>query len=427
MQPGEWQFTTTMTSPMMQQPQVGNVSKCVSKADADDPTSFLGGDNAAGCAITRGARAPGSYNWTIACEKQGVSGDRQGDVRPDPARKRNPHDRRVEGRRPEDRDDQPDQGPLPRPLQGEIVAIIRPLAWGYSSAGRALAWHARGQRFDPAYLHHSRPCSNEFASLQSRSSRGLGHRPFTAVTGVRIPVGTPISVRHERPLSTQSGHSNVADAEDEGVDAVARRGVGRRGRWSTRPRLPGRVPPAGSARRAASLNYVHSGAPWECHAASVRFWPKAVIRRLVSTRPSATPHREPEAGYIGDKPPSGRQFRFGTNDRFRPRADIRGVDFPVSNSSGGGMSRTRRRQFLISAGALLASPFALAQKSVRHPVVGVLWFEPAPTPEQWSNHPLAKRLRSSAGSKERISVVHVSAERQADRLAGLAADCAQES
>ncbi|VXA56592.1 hypothetical protein ACI8B_30062 [Acinetobacter proteolyticus] len=27
----------------------------------------------------------------------------------------------------------------------------------------------------------------------SLSSRGLGHRPFTAVTGVRIPVGTPYS------------------------------------------------------------------------------------------------------------------------------------------------------------------------------------------------------------------------------------------
>ena len=26
---------------------------------------------------------------------------------------------------------------------------------GYSSAGRALEWHSRGQRFDPAYLHHS--------------------------------------------------------------------------------------------------------------------------------------------------------------------------------------------------------------------------------------------------------------------------------
>ena len=28
--------------------------------------------------------------------------------------------------------------------------------WGYSSAGRALEWHSRGQRFDPAYLHHSK-------------------------------------------------------------------------------------------------------------------------------------------------------------------------------------------------------------------------------------------------------------------------------
>ena len=26
--------------------------------------------------------------------------------------------------------------------------------WGYSSAGRALEWHSRGQRFEPAYLHH---------------------------------------------------------------------------------------------------------------------------------------------------------------------------------------------------------------------------------------------------------------------------------
>ena len=26
--------------------------------------------------------------------------------------------------------------------------------WGYSSAGRAPALHAGGQRFDPAYLHH---------------------------------------------------------------------------------------------------------------------------------------------------------------------------------------------------------------------------------------------------------------------------------
>ena len=33
------------------------------------------------------------------------------------------------------------------------VVIVSGWSWGYSSAGRALAWHARGQRFDPAYLH----------------------------------------------------------------------------------------------------------------------------------------------------------------------------------------------------------------------------------------------------------------------------------
>lgn len=74
MQPGEWQFTTTMTSPAMQQPQTGSVSRCLTKAEADDPASFMGGDNAAGCTITRGPSSRGSYSWTIACEKQGVSG-----------------------------------------------------------------------------------------------------------------------------------------------------------------------------------------------------------------------------------------------------------------------------------------------------------------------------------------------------------------
>ena len=44
----------------------------------------------------------------------------------------------------------------------DAIAIIQKLfgtankIWGYSSAGRALEWHSRGQRFDPAYLHHKK-------------------------------------------------------------------------------------------------------------------------------------------------------------------------------------------------------------------------------------------------------------------------------
>src|SRR5450830_2085334 len=76
---------------------------------------------------------------------------------------------------------------------------------GYSSAGRALAWHARGQRFDPAYLHHVEEviavnCS--VGSSRSPSSRGLGHHPFTVSTGVRIPLGTPGFVACRKVVAT---------------------------------------------------------------------------------------------------------------------------------------------------------------------------------------------------------------------------------
>ena len=45
------------------------------------------------------------------------------------------------------------------------------------------------------------PSSTKFLVLKvcvSPSSRGLGHRPFTAVTGVRTPVGTPFSTKAHR-------------------------------------------------------------------------------------------------------------------------------------------------------------------------------------------------------------------------------------
>ena len=32
----------------------------------------------------------------------------------------------------------------------------KPNIWGFSSAGRALAWHARGHRFDPGNLHQKK-------------------------------------------------------------------------------------------------------------------------------------------------------------------------------------------------------------------------------------------------------------------------------
>src|SRR6516165_8442368 len=42
----------------------------------------------------------------------------------------------------------------------------------------------------------------------SPSSRGLGHRPFTAATGVRIPLGTPTKTKCYRLVVKPSG-SNI--------------------------------------------------------------------------------------------------------------------------------------------------------------------------------------------------------------------------
>ena len=39
------------------------------------------------------------------------------------------------------------------PLETQDLSILYLGMWGYSSAGRAPALHAGGQRFDPAWLH----------------------------------------------------------------------------------------------------------------------------------------------------------------------------------------------------------------------------------------------------------------------------------
>ena len=43
---------------------------------------------------------------------------------------------------------------LTRIVLADILTIV-PVR-GYSSAGRALDWQSRGQRFDPAYLHQNK-------------------------------------------------------------------------------------------------------------------------------------------------------------------------------------------------------------------------------------------------------------------------------
>ena len=64
-----------------------------------------------------------------------------------------------------------------------VTAIIRRLLgaanriWGYSSAGRALEWHSRGQRFDPAYLHQKPSKSSDFGGFYYFTAKKCGILP----------------------------------------------------------------------------------------------------------------------------------------------------------------------------------------------------------------------------------------------------------
>jgi len=74
MQPGEWELSSTLSSPMLPKPQSATVTRCVNKEDAADPARLTSGPSTQGCTVTPGAQSAGSFKWAIACPAQGVSG-----------------------------------------------------------------------------------------------------------------------------------------------------------------------------------------------------------------------------------------------------------------------------------------------------------------------------------------------------------------
>ena len=58
---------------------------------------------------------------------------------------------------------------LNHPRKNLILTLFH--TWGYSSAGRALEWHSRGQRFDPAYLHQESSGKSEGKGFKSKDLR----------------------------------------------------------------------------------------------------------------------------------------------------------------------------------------------------------------------------------------------------------------
>lgn len=75
LQPGEWEFTSTMSSPAMPNPHTMTFRNCIKKEDADDPTRWMGRkEQRTNCKVTPGKKTQDSYSWEMTCPDSKMSG-----------------------------------------------------------------------------------------------------------------------------------------------------------------------------------------------------------------------------------------------------------------------------------------------------------------------------------------------------------------
>lgn len=74
MNPGQWELSSTMSSPALPKPHSATVTHCMTKEDADNPARFVSGPSTEKCTLTQGARTSGSFEWSIACPEQRMTG-----------------------------------------------------------------------------------------------------------------------------------------------------------------------------------------------------------------------------------------------------------------------------------------------------------------------------------------------------------------
>ena len=74
LEPGEWEFTATTTSPMLPKPQTATVKQCVKKEDADNPERWMGRQGDKGdCKVTHEKKGD-TVTWQTHCPKSNLRG-----------------------------------------------------------------------------------------------------------------------------------------------------------------------------------------------------------------------------------------------------------------------------------------------------------------------------------------------------------------
>ena len=76
LEPGEWRFDTTISSPSIPKPQAGSFTRCIRKEDAENPAKWMGGEgrNESDCKVSTTRKSAGTYSWTLSCQKSKMTG-----------------------------------------------------------------------------------------------------------------------------------------------------------------------------------------------------------------------------------------------------------------------------------------------------------------------------------------------------------------
>lgn len=75
MEAGEWELTTTVTSPMFPKPQTATVTHCVKAEDIADPSRWMGGKPpGSDCKLTPLERDASGASWEMSCPSSGFKG-----------------------------------------------------------------------------------------------------------------------------------------------------------------------------------------------------------------------------------------------------------------------------------------------------------------------------------------------------------------
>jgi len=75
LEPGEWEFNSTMSSAMLPKPQQMTFRHCIRKEDADNPERWMGEkQRETDCKFTPLKKSGDGYSWTMDCPKSKMKG-----------------------------------------------------------------------------------------------------------------------------------------------------------------------------------------------------------------------------------------------------------------------------------------------------------------------------------------------------------------